>query len=517
MLPRACHKPMTAAAGRASKGAGTCPPWRGTPASRAGLAIAPIGGGKRLLAFLAVGCAACAAPSYGPHSVSTYVDRQVVVAGPQPGHEMPTPEIPSPAPSEPEQPATAETAAATRLTLTEAIAECLAADPRIRAGAQGLQQARADLWTASLVPNPAFGVSGSLLPLGQPFTVTQQGGPPQFDVGLAFPIDWLLFGKRTAAIDSARSGVDVATAELAELVRERLAATVAAFYDDVKAQGLLELARQDFASLERLQEITDELVRLGGAGTIEIDRVRVSRLDSQRQVRRREADLAIAKAALLAQIGRSADRSGVEVDGDLGVTSPPPPVSTDVALHIAEQYRPDVVAARLRVEQAGAESRQAQTEAFPYVVPHVGYTRQFQEHSIGFPDVNAFGVGVDMTLPVFDRNQGNIAKARSVVVQSESELRALLVTLHAEIEQATRDYRFAYDMVTTDTPLRIEAARNARDKIEAAFRAGGRPLIDVLDAQRTYRDTQRLDVEDRAGYWQSLYRLNAAVGKEVLR
>jgi cobalt-zinc-cadmium efflux system outer membrane protein len=120
-------------------------------------------------------------------------------------------------------------------------------------------------------------------------------------------------------------------------------------------------------------------------------------------------------------------------------------------------------------------------------------------------------------VPLFDRNQGNIAKSRSALAQTESELRTQLADVRAEIEEASRNYRFAYDSVTADAPVRIEAARNARDKIEAAYRAGGRPLIDVLDAQRAFRDTQRLDVEDHAAYWQSLYRLNAAVGKEVLR
>ncbi|MBX3025128.1 TolC family protein [bacterium] len=404
-----------------------------------------------------------------------------------------------------------------RLTLSDAIAECLANDPRIRAGVAMLQQARAELSTASLLPNPSLDTGISLFPLGEPFTVDHQGGPPQFDVGIAFPIDWLLFGKRAARIDTARAGVDVAAAELADLVRQRLAATAAAFYDVLEAQALLDLARQDQESLERLQRITETLVRLGGAGTIENDRVRVSLLDSQREARRRAADLAIAKAALLAQIGRSTSARRLDVVGSLEVAAPLPPIATERAFQLAQRYRPDVLAAQRRIAAAAAAARTAESEAFPDVTPRFGYTRQFQSQAIGFPDVNAFGVGVDLSLPVFDRNQGGIAAARAAQAQAESERRATLVELRAEIEQAVRDHRFAYAAVTADAPLRIEAARNARDKIETAYRVGGRPLIDVLDAQRAFRDTQRLDVEDRAQYWQSLHRLNAAVGKEVLR
>ena len=476
------------------------------------------GGGLIVLPLLAcVACAACATRESTPRTFATFFD-ELNADTARARDEIPTPPLMDldVAPSAGATATDANVPARTRLTLADAVAECLAADPRIRGGATVFQQARSDLWTASLLPNPTLGTGGSLLPLGQPFNVEHQGGPPQFDVGLAFPIDWLLFGKRAAAIDTAQAGVDVAAAEFANLVRERLAATVAAFYTVLEAKALLDLARQDLESFTRLQQITADLVRYGGAGTIENDRVQVSLLDSQREVRRREADLAVAKAALLSQLGRHTSEAAFDIDGQLDVPGPVPPLSAERAFQLARQYRPDVVAAQLRVEHAAREAHKAETEAFPDVTPHFGYTRQFQSKSIGFPDVNAFGVGVDLSLPVFDRNQGNIEKAQFALAQAHSGLRTQLVDVRAEIEEASRNYRFAYDAVTADAPRRIEAARNARDKIEAAYRVGGRPLIDVLDAQRAFRDTQRLDVEDRAAYWQSLYRLNAAVGKEVL-
>jgi outer membrane protein, heavy metal efflux system len=464
-------------------------------------------------------CTSCTMQKYAPRAYGTFLDQRgsdsEPALGEAGGAEEPIDDEPSALGAV--APADAHLPLPQHVTLAEAIAECLAADPRIRAGAEQFQQAQSDLWTASLLPNPTLGTGGSLLPLGQPFSVDHQGGPPQFDVGLAFPIDWLLFGKRTAAIDTARAGVDVAAAEFADLVRQRLAATVAAFFSVLEAKALLDLARHDMESFERLQHITEELVRFGGAGTIENDRVQVSLLDSQRAVRRREADLAIAKAALLSQLGRRRSERDFDVEGSLDIASPVRPLAGERAFRLAKQYRPDLIAAQLRVDRATDEAHKAETEAYPDVAPRVGYTRQFQSKSIGFPDVNAFGVGVDLSLPVFDRNQGNIAKAHSALAQARSERRTQLVDVRAEVEEASRNYRFAYEAVTADAPLRIEAARNARDKIEAAYRVGGRPLIDVLDAQRAFRDTQRLDVEDRTAYWQSLYRINATIGKEVLR
>ncbi|HMP15982.1 MAG TPA: TolC family protein, partial [Gemmatales bacterium] len=75
-------------------------------------------------------------------------------------------------------------------------------------------------------------------------------------------------------------------------------------------------------------------------------------------------------------------------------------------------------------------------QAYPEISPQVGYTRQFQRKAIGFPDANSFGFGVEMTLPIFDRNQGNRLRAASVTVQQEYELQAGLIELRAEVIQA---------------------------------------------------------------------------------
>ena len=58
----------------------------------------------------------------------------------------------------------------------------------------------------------------------------------------------------------------------------------------------------------------------------------------------------------------------------------------------------------------------------------------------------------------------------------------------------------------------LETAKSLRDKTEAAYKAGGRKLLDVIDAQRAYRDRVQASVTNQADYWRTLYRLNAAVG-----
>ncbi|CAL1239654.1 TolC family protein [Candidatus Methylocalor cossyra] len=405
--------------------------------------------------------------------------------------------------------------AAREFTLDGAIRTALEADPQIRAGFEAVRQAEADLVTAGLLPNPELNTDLLMMPWGRSFRPNKQGGPTQTDLFVGFPIDWFLFGKRAAAIVAAQKGVDVATAQFAELVRQRISGTIAAFYDVLEAQAQLELAREDLANLMEVERITAKRVELGGVGTVELDRVRVSIYSSRREVRTRETLLAGALSRLRSFLG-FADSVPLVVRGDLGVAKPAPPLSADQAFALAEQNRPDLIALKRQIALAAAGLELEQRRAYPEIKPAFGYTRQFQKE-IAQPDADSWNVAMQMTLPMFDRNQGNIAKAQSLKTQAELNLNAQLVSLRAEVDQAVQAFQAARDALTIDDPGQLEAARTVRDKIRAAYELGGKSLFEVLDAQRAYRETYRLHIASRSGYWHSLHALNAAIGKQVLR
>jgi outer membrane protein, heavy metal efflux system len=401
------------------------------------------------------------------------------------------------------------------VTIEQAIIENLQADPKLRAGLEVISQANADLLTSSLPPNPTQTINGVFLPL-RPFTPERPGGPQELDVIAGFPIDWFLFGKRTAAIANAQLGVEVSAADYADLVRQRVAATIAAFYDVLEARALLDLAREDLASLRRVEIITRQRVKLGGVGTIEQERIRLSVLDSEREVRSRESALVTAKAKLRALLGRSDAGPGFDVAGSLDVPAPAEPLKVEEALAVAEQNRPDIESLRRQITKADAGVRVEQTKAYPLITPSAGLTRQFQ-HDLGVPDAPSYSLSVVVALPLFDRNQGNIGKAESVLVQSGFNLETQLFQLRADVEQAVEEFRAARVGVTSIGPEQLKAARSVRDRTEAAYKAGGRTLLELIDAQRAYRDTYRSYILGQSTYWHSLHRLNAAIGKQVLR
>jgi outer membrane protein, heavy metal efflux system len=403
----------------------------------------------------------------------------------------------------------------TTLTFDQVITATLLADPKIRAGLESINQANADLRTSSLFPNPTLVADGVLLPLQQ-WTPDRTGGPPQLDVQLAYPIDWFLFGKRAAAMASANLGVRQSEADYGDLIRQRVRDAAVAFFDVMEAKGLLDVARQDTDNLTKLETATKKAVDAGGRPIVELNRVRLDLLKSQQAQREAESAYAVAKAKLRAFMGRTDADPTFDVRGDLDAPLNGGPLPVEQAFALAQDNRPDIQSLRWQVSKAEADVVVEDKKAFPQVTPMFGYTRQFQGAALGMPDADSWDVTVTATLPVFDRNQGNRMKAQSVAAQNRLNLQAGTVDLRAEIEQVVQEFQTAHQNAIAIAQEQLKLAADVRDSITKAYEVGGRALIEVLDAQRNYRETYRLYISSRANYWRSLYQFSAAIGKQVM-
>jgi cobalt-zinc-cadmium efflux system outer membrane protein len=232
------------------------------------------------------------------------------------------------------------------LTVDQVIHLVLTNDPRLGVGLELVNQSRCDALTASLCPNPELNVAGILLPLSRPITPEAPAGPSELDVGVSYPIDWLLFGKRAAALASTRMGVGVSEAEYANLVRQRVTEAALAFFDLLEAKSLLELARQDLENLERVETVTRKAVENGGRPQVELSRVRLDLLARRRDLRNAELELVARKAKLRALIGEARADPGFDVAGSLDGPLTAEPLPVEEAYATVEWNRPDLAALR---------------------------------------------------------------------------------------------------------------------------------------------------------------------------
>jgi cobalt-zinc-cadmium efflux system outer membrane protein len=449
-----------------------------------------------IVALLAVGCRSLAeyepaALPLGPKGLPPHAT--VASPAPQPASEAPHP-----------------------LTLEEAITEALERAPDLRAASETVVQARAELRTVSLLPNPQLTAGTTLQKLGGQYSQQNPGGPPQYNLDLAEPLDPFLFGKRGAAIRSARRAVDVAGADLADVKRRRAADVASAFLDVLEARALLDLSRVDVEDLRNIDVLTRRRVALGGSAPVDSDRATLALAAAAQDLRTAETTYSAALATLGALLGRGAANPILGVEGGLELVNPSEPPPLDATLAAAEEARPDLISLRRQVARWEAEARSQRRQGLPTVGLQVGYIYQKQQ-PIGALNQNEWEASLAMSVPLFDRNQGNVAKAESQARQARASFEAARATLRAELAQAIATVRAAQAGIVADDPDQVAAAQRLRERIRAAYQAGGRTILEVLDAERAYRDAMRLHARVHSLYKHALYRLQAAAGVPVAK
>jgi cobalt-zinc-cadmium efflux system outer membrane protein len=401
------------------------------------------------------------------------------------------------------------------VTLPDAVRECVLNNMKLKAGEEKVRSAQADYLSESLIPNSQLLVDAQLLPLSA-LNVAHQGGPPEYDAFLTVPVDWFLFCKRVAAQSAARLNVNVAEAELADLIRKQIAQTVNSFYDALEANLALKLAEQRLVRYQKLENVAKERKQGKETSSLEQRRISLTILDIRREIRKGRATLESAKSKLRANIGWPPEAPDFVVEGTLAVRAIAPVLTVAQAWALAEQHRPDLIAARRAIAAAQAAISREERRAFPQVAISPGIDYQDQLRITGFRNPWLWTAQVTTTLPLTDRNQGHIMLAQAQLRSAQANLLAALTDAHAEVEQAIAEYTEAANGITNEDVASLRTAHDVLDETVASYRKGDQPLIDALDAENGYRDRQRANLANLADYWQALNHVNAGVGQRVL-
>jgi cobalt-zinc-cadmium efflux system outer membrane protein len=122
-----------------------------------------------------------------------------------------------------------------------------------------------------------------------------------------------------------------------------------------------------------------------------------------------------------------------------------------------------------------------------------------------------------MPLPVFNRNQGEIERARLEHEQLSLRIKALQTSIGTEVQTAYEQYRTSRAMLESIEKEMLQQARDVRSTTEYSYRRGEASLLEFLDAQRAFNDTIQSYNDARADYARSLYQLDSVSGEAVNR
>ena len=293
------------------------------------------------------------------------------------------------------------------LTLEMAIERLVRHNPELAARFREIPKAQADALTAGLIANPIVFASADSVPYGT--YSPQRPGSNNYGIVLVQPID--INRKRKVRVIVAEQARKVIEAQYQNEVRLAIDRLATAFVDVLEAR---ENVRYKDANLTRLKELartTEFLYRKGNQPRSELDRAVILRDSADVELDAAKSALLEAKQNLANLLQIAPIEAGlIQVRGKLHETGPPAPPLDDL-IGLARLNRPDLVAYRLGVRRAEAEVRLARAERFEdvflFYTPY-GFVNYAYEHQ---QSATSWSVGALVSIPLFNRNQGNIARA----------------------------------------------------------------------------------------------------------
>jgi cobalt-zinc-cadmium efflux system outer membrane protein len=411
-------------------------------------------------------------------------------------------------PAVPPAPPRADTSqsAPKRISLEEAIRLALQHNHALLAARTTILQNQAQETTANLRPNPVLSWDTQFLPLFQPsnFTADYFENQAQFDLGIGYLFE--RGKKRQHRLQAAKDQTAVTRAQVTDNERQLTFNVSQQFVNVLLAQSTLDLARQDYDSFQKTVEISESRFKAGDMSEGDLLKIKLQLLQFQSDVLTAGLSKVQALSGLRQQVGFESVPDHFDVEGELDYQ--PVHAGLDDLKLLALRTRPDLQAAHLGVTAAESQESLAEANGKRDLSASFNYT-----HTAG---VNSGAFFFNMEIPIFDRNQGEIARTRYAITQSQEQQ-------NEAAEQVITDVVDAYEALHSNDQIiqlyrggYVDQAKKSRDITEYSYKRGAASLLDFLDSERTYRSNQLAYRQALASYMTALEQMRQAVGTRNL-
>ena len=408
-----------------------------------------------------------------------------------------TPQPATPASSQP---------APTLITLDEAVTLALANSPTLAAVRTTVPQSQAQEITAGLRPNPVLSWDALFIPIFSPgnFSENFVNNVQQFDIGVGYLIE--RGRKRQARLQAARDATAVTKSQLYDFERTLTFNVAQQFVNALLAKSNFEFAQQDLASFQETVNISEERYKAGDISEGDLLKIKIQLLQFQTDLASARIARAQALGTLRQLIGFQAVPANYDVAGEL-LFQPLKAGREDLQAKALTQ-RPDLKAAQQGVTAAGSQVALAKANG-----------KQDLDTAFTFSHVSGASSGsVSFSIPlaIFNKNQGEIARTRFALTQAQLDERAAEETVVTDVSNAYDATKTNQQIVELYQSGYLNQAQQSRDISDYAYRRGAATLLDLLDAERSYRSTQLAYRQSLATYMLSLEQLREAVGSRTL-
>jgi cobalt-zinc-cadmium efflux system outer membrane protein len=394
----------------------------------------------------------------------------------------------------------------TLISLDQAVDLALTHNHSLQATRTLILQNQAQEITANLRPNPTLGADSQFVPIFNPqyFSANNLDQIQQFDLGIGYLFE--RGHKRPRRLQAARDQTEVTRAQVADAERTLAFNVGQQFVSVLLAESTLQFSLQDLKSFQQSVDISEAQLKAGYIGEGDYLKIKLQLLQFQTDVSSARLARVQALVGLRELLGYNAVPADYDVIGDLAYQELKANME-DLQLK-AVNLRPDLWAAKFGITAAQSQVRLAEANAKVDVTGTFDYTHVSGE--------NTASMFVNFPLPIFNRNQGEIARTGYALTQAQEQQQSASDTVLSDVANAYEAIRSNEEVVQLYTSGYLKQAQDSRDISEYAYKRGAASLLDFLDAERSYRSVQLAYRQALGSYMTALEQLREAVGTRNL-
>ena len=370
---------------------------------------------------------------------------------------------------------------------------------------------------AGMLPNPEVEYSVGNVVLGEGNDQERGLRPRPFEqtiqsIGVSAVLDvWL---KRSTRVEAAAHGIREARLQVEDAVREIRRAVRSAYAEVVREEAERRLAATTRGQYDESIALSRKRFNAGDISEAELRKVELEGLRYVNAEIDATLQLEVARQRL-AELMAYPDPAALPRELVEPAILPTLDVGDEEALlRGALSQRPDLLAATAARQRATSELRAEQRLPLPDPSLGVAYTRsRFQ---VSGDNPHALGLSLSIPIPVFDRNQAGIGRARIEIERAELEVTRTDLAVRHDVAEALAQARRARRLLETyEAGGMLERARSALDVAERSYQSGSSSLLEILEARRTYLETQANYLAARYDHWQAAIDVAYATGGEL--
>jgi outer membrane protein, heavy metal efflux system len=392
------------------------------------------------------------------------------------------------------------------LTWRETLDKFRANNPTLLAGQVTIGESRADEITANLRPNPNLSFGWDQL--------TPFNGNPYRPIAQSY-LFWSLAylhereHKRELRLSSAQKATAISISAQSDLERSLLFNLRDAFVRVLQAKAVRQVSLENLEYYDKEIAINRDRFKAGDISQVDFQRVELQRVQFESDLATAEVNLRTAKIDLLTLLRDPAPVNEFDVSETFDFEEPL--TTLDDLRKLAIASRPDLKEAEQSLEKARTDHLLAIANGSTDPTFSVDASHQP-------PPLNTYiGATISFPLRIFDRNQGDKLHTSLDIGRNEKLRDAAELTALHDVDSAYATLESTLKLLRPYKAKYLKEALDIRSAVSFAYLHGAASLLDFLDAQKAYRDTELSYVNLVGAYLSNANQLNFAVGREVLR